>query len=310
MSREVMIIGETLVDFAPRHRGPLRQARELEVHTGGAAANVAVGLARLGVPVGFVSVVGDDEFGHLLRSRLAQEGVDVEAMRASAEHATGLCFISVSDDGERSFHNRGGSSGSALTPDDIPAERLGTASWVHFGSDFIVEDSAFAAVERAYNTAGGVISCDPNLRLSRWRDGSILATRIGQLLAHSDVAKCSAEEAPMLTGERDPRDAARMLVERGASLAVVTLGAKGALWARQNDEGHVEAPSVSAIDTTGAGDAFMAGLIAGLSRASVPPGELARDVLERALRRACRLGSAVVTRLGATAAFPFGWPFD
>jgi fructokinase len=305
---DVLSLGEALVDFIPSRRGRLRDVSAFERHPGGAPANVAIGCARLGARTAFLGAVGDDEFGRFLGAALAQEGVDVSRLRYAKGHQTGLSFIALDERGERSFRGYGHPRADlALAPEDVDQAWVASARIVHFGTNTLRTGPARAATYRAADAArraGRLVSCDPNLRLHVWGHADELRAALAESLPRAHIVKLSADETEFALGETDPHRAARILVERGALLGLVTLAERGCAWARARDGGTVPAPRVEVVDTTGAGDGFVAGLLAGLSREGAAPDAMARDPLERVLRLACEVGSRVCTRMGAVAGLP------
>lgn len=300
-SIDVLVLGEAFVDFVPLHRGPLREARGFEMHSGGAPGNLAIGAARLGARVAFVGVVGDDEFGHFLRGTLAGEGIDCADVRVAAGHQTGLCFITLDGNGERRFLHRGGDAARQLGPEDVRPARVAAARAVSFGCIVLSTPHGAAAVDRLIASATGLVCCDPGTCPPWCGDPAVVGGRLRAALQRCHVVKCSSEEAGFAAGTAEPEAAARALVEQGAELAVVTVGAEGAVWARRGEIGHVPAPAVEVVDTTGAGDAFMAALVTRLAAEDTRPGALPVNRLEAHLGFACRTGAAAVTRRGAVA---------
>lgn len=307
---DVTSLGEALVDFLPSKRGArVREVSQWTPCLGGAPANVAVGLARLGARAALVGVTGDDEFGHFLKDGLAREGVDVRGLRQTNDGKTGLGFVSLTNAGERSFtFYRVRSAETFLGPRDTKA--LPRSKVLHFGTNSLLHDSAReavqAAVRRAFE-AGGITSVDPNLRLHLWRDPRVLQRLLKRLWPCCAVVKLSDEEIGFATGSTRPEDALVMLEKRGVLLPIVTLGAKGALLRFHGETRHVPARRVKVIDTTGAGDGFMAGFLYGLTRQYATRAELERadlDALAGHARLGCLIGSRVVTKLGAVAGLP------
>ena len=290
---EVCCFGEALVDLLPDRRGKLRDCARFEVRSGGAPANVAVGLARQGVKAAFVGVVGEDEFGHLLAQRLAAEGIDVR-LRFSSEAKTGVWFVALDEQGDRTFFTPtgAGSADKLIAPEDcarLPAE----ARWLHCGSSSHIRPEAQEALKLAVREArarGQRVSFDPNVRAHLWDDLRELRALCAAVLPLCTVVKLSEDETEACLGERDPGRALDALHALGVDLACVTLGARGAIARRGSDRLTIPAPQVAVVDTTGAGDAFVAGLLARLDR----------DPLETALRHACSEGSRICTQLGAT----------
>src|SRR5947209_2042525 len=170
----VVCFGEALVDLLPDRRGKLRDCEKFEVHSGGAPANVAVGLARLGQSVSFVGVVGEDEFGRLLERKLAAEGVDAR-LRFTSEAKTGLWFVALDAAGERTFFAPTGADGADKLIDESDVARLPPSDWLHCGSSSHVKPAAQEALRKAVRL-GRRVSFDPNVRLHLWRDPRELRT--------------------------------------------------------------------------------------------------------------------------------------
>jgi len=303
---DVLCFGEALVDMLPDRRGRLRDCERFEAHSGGAPANVAVGIARLGLEAGFCGVVGDDEFGRLLERKLRAEGVET-SLRFSGEARTGVWFVALDRRGDRTFFSPSGTHGAdkLISAIDVRRAPIPRARWLHCGTSSHVlrpgQRALFGAVERA-RSLGVRISFDPNVRAHLWRDLRELRKLSEAIFSSCEVVKLSREETEACTGERDPARAAAWLVSRGVKLACITLGAGGAI-ARQGKRAfRVRAPRVSVVDTTGAGDGFVAGLLSRLP--ATDAGSIPDRVLQEALVFACAVGSRVCTHLGAVAGLP------
>jgi fructokinase len=309
---DVVCMGETLVDFLPAESG--RRVREVSSWfpcVGGSLANVSVGLARLGARSGLVSVLGSDEFGHFLRERLASEGVDVSHVRQTNEARTGLVFISLDARGERSFtFFRTRSAEFLLGERDVDPAFLERTRVLHWGSNSLHLPEARVAVRQAVERvreAGRIVSCDPNLRLHAWADQREPKGILEQLLPLCTVVKLSEEEMAFVTDTTDPRTALEALSRMGVTLPVVTLGEKGAAFLWRGEVVHVPAPPARVVDTTGAGDGFVAAFLYGLTRRYADTRALlgaTRESLVELATFACVVGSRVVERLGAVAGLP------
>jgi fructokinase len=304
---DVLCLGEALVDLLPERRGPLEECERFEVCSGGAPANVATGLARLGLRVGFSGVVGDDPFGRLLARRLGAEGVECH-LRFARERPTGLWFVALDARGERSFFspNARFSADKLLAPGDVDRALLARARWLHVGSSAHVLPEGQAALGAAVAAArelGVLVSFDPNVRLHLWDDVAPLRRLCAEVLPSCTFVKLADDEAQLCTGESDPGRAAERLVEMGVAIACVTLGAGGALVRHGAEVVSVAAERVEVVDTTGAGDGFVAGFLAALARAG-SPGAPDRADLARAAGFACRVAGRVVGRVGAVAGLP------
>lgn len=311
---DVVCVGEALVDFLPDARGKrVREVVSWRPCLGGAPANVTVGLARLGASAALVGVTGADEFGHFLKDGLAREGVGVAHLRQTDEGRTGLGFVSLTKDGERSFtFYRTRAAETFLRASDTRAARatLAAAKVVHVGTNSLLRPAARqavrAVVKRAYE-AGQIVSTDPNLRLHLWKDPRVLAGLVRELVCRCAVVKLSHEETAFVTGRAKPEQAVGWLADQGVLLPVVTLGAEGAVFRFGGQVRRVRAPKVKVVDTTGAGDGFTAGLLYALTRQYANRAELAGgdiDALEGHARFGCLVGSRVVTKIGAVAGLP------
>ncbi|MFO0598607.1 MAG: carbohydrate kinase [Myxococcaceae bacterium] len=311
---DVVCLGEALVDFLPSARGQLvRDVKQWTPCLGGAPANVAVGLSRLGARSALVGVTGDDEFGHFLKNGLAREGVDVSRTRQTKEGKTGLGFVSLTLGGERSFtFYRTRAAETFLCAADVRRARalIDRAKVLHVGTNSLIHAEARAgvleAIERAHGR-GQITSTDPNLRLHLWKDPSILKRLLHRLFRFCAVVKLSEEEILFATGTSKVDRALGFLEKKGVALAFVTRGPKGASGLFMGQRFDVPAKKVKVIDTTGAGDGFTAGLLFGLTRTYSSREELELgdpDAIAGHARFGCVVGSAVVTRLGAVAGLP------
>jgi fructokinase len=313
---DVITLGELLIDFVSTTSGvSLKQASEFKKAAGGAPANVAVGLAKLGVSSGFMGKVGEDSFGHFLSDTLSELGVDVSNLRFSTEARTALAFVSLRRDGEREFmFYRHPSADMLFSPEEVDEAYIRTAKAFHFGSISLISEPSRSATLKAVQIAsesGLLITYDPNLRLNLW--SSPQAALEGMMLGWqwADVIKISEEELAFLTSKdvssitgswHHLETAARSFWHNRLKCMVITLGKKGCYYLTLKTSGYIQGFSVKAIDTTGAGDGFMAGLIKGL---------LANDTAyenEALLREVCRYANAVgaitTTQRGAIPALP------
>ncbi|MCB9946744.1 MAG: fructokinase [Rhodospirillaceae bacterium] len=304
---DAVCLGELLIDFVPTVTGTsLVDAPAFKKAPGGAPANVAVGLARLGASAAFMGKVGDDPFGHFLADTLAAAGVDVAPLVFTGKARTALAFVSLRADGEREFmFYRHPSADMLFAPEDVDVDLIARARLLHFGSISLIDEPCRGATLHAVRearAAGLLISYDPNLRLALWRDSD--AARAGMMLGwpNADVIKVSEDELDFLTGEADPVRAARSLWHDRLRLLVVTRGRDGCLYLTRQFAGDLPGFAVEAVDATGAGDAFVAGLLAGLLADPTVSEDEAR------LRELCRFanaaGALATTGRGAIPALP------
>lgn len=294
----VWVLGDAVVDLLPEENNHLRQC------PGGAPANVAVGVARLGGDSAFIGRVGGDPFGAFLQETLREERVNTEFMRQLPEQRTSTVVVGLDEQGERTFTFMVRPAADLfLTPEDLPAFSAGQA--LHFCSIALSAEpsrsAAFAAAERIH-AAGGWVSFDPNLREDFWHDHAEMRHVVGQAFAVADVVKLSLDELQLLTGEQQTDTALAAFTERfKPGLLLVTLGAEGVIVWHQGQESRFSASKVQVVDTTGAGDAFVAGLLTGLMREVDP---LRPRDLAGAIELAQRCGALATTAKGAMTALP------
>lgn len=314
----IISFGESLVDFLPDRAGaPLREVATFRKSVGGAPANVAVGIARLGGAIAMIGKVGDDEFGHFLRDALRAEGVDITGVHTTSAAKTGITFISLSADGDRSFlFFREKSAEQTMCRDDIDTSVIDRATVFIAGSNFFVTEgprqAAYFALDyaRRHDT---FIVLDPNVRLHLWSDPEDAREHVRRAMGYADVVKLNEEELSFLRPDDDPAALWDELHPHGLAALIVTRAERGAevFWPC----GHVEigAPATQVLDTTGAGDGFVAGLVCALTRgvSSVDSRELRRRVRtyephdwQRILGLACHVGTQVCRELGATPGLP------
>ncbi|MFI6453632.1 carbohydrate kinase family protein [Streptosporangium amethystogenes] len=233
---------------------------QIRVTAAGAAAATAVDLAALGVPVASVGAVGDDELGDLLVMMMGRRGVDVTGVVRRRGEQTAASILPIRPDGGRpSFHVPGANLGLAVA--DVGRERILGARVVHLGGMDVtwgLYDPAFFALLDEARAAGTIITMD---LLSNMPD---LMQGVRSFLPHVDYLLPNEEQALLMSGAGSAEEAALALLGEGPSAVLVTLGADGSLIAEAEGVTRVPALDVEVVDTTGCGDAYCAGFIAGL----------------------------------------------
>ena len=229
---DVLSFGEALVDFFPERPGvALAECDVFHRQLGGAPANVAVGLARLGARVGLMTLVGPDAFGTYVRDRLLAEGVDIAGVGVHRTAKTGVTFVCVGAHGERSFlFFRHPSADQMIAEHDVDESVLARARVVHVGSSTLAREPSRSATLKALaaaKRAGCLVSTDPNWRAHLWENPAEAAPMLQALVAQCDIVKISDDELAPLTGVTDPEEGAHKLRALGPPLVVVTLGARG-----------------------------------------------------------------------------------
>lgn len=298
MSAKVWVLGDAVVDLLPESDGRLLPC------PGGAPANVAVGIARLGGTSGFIGRVGDDPFGALMQRTLLTEGVDITYLKQDEWHRTSTVLVDLNDQGERSFTFMVRPSADLfLETTDLPCWRHG--EWLHLCSIALSAEpsrtSAFTAMT-AIRHAGGFVSFDPNIREDLWQDEHLLRLCLRQALQLADVVKLSEEEWRLISGKtQNDWDICALAKEYEIAMLLVTKGAEGVVVCYRGQVHHFAGMSVNCVDSTGAGDAFVAGLLTGLSSTGLSTDE--RE-MRQIIDLAQRCGALAVTAKGAMTALP------
>lgn len=303
---QVITLGEALIDFISRREGTLVDSPGFEKAMGGAPANVAVGLARLGVTSGYIGKVGDDPFGHFIANTLKENNVDIKPLNLSSEYKTGLAFVSLDSRGNRDFlFYREKCADMNLEEGDIDRDFISQARAFHFGTIPLSQEPVRSATKFALNTAkesGLWISFDPNIRLNLWEDESQVQIEAMNILPLCNIIKLSIEELEFLFPNLSIEDATDKIIGMGPDLAVITLGADGCFFNNGSQKDYVDGFKVKAIDTTGAGDAFIAGMLKGLlDRGSL---KLKRKGLHEIMTYANAVAAITTTSKGAVSGFP------
>lgn len=301
----VICLGEVLMDLFAEAGVALGEATVLYPLPGGAPANVAVALARLGVAVGFVGVVGADHYGDALRARLATEGVDTTYLASDRRAPTMLALVASPSPTEQHFALYHGAN-TLLRPEALPRGAIEAARVFVSGSVTLATDSGPAALQAARwaKGAGRQVIFDVNWRPALWPSPEAGRARIFEGLAAATIAKLNADELAFVTGTADPARGCRQLRDLGLQLCCISLGADGAYYDNGVAAGFVPAVPVAVADTTGSGDAFVAGLACGLAACPEPAGRLTGAQLRHLVAFANCCGALATTRRGAMAALP------
>ncbi|EXC11718.1 hypothetical protein L484_020770 [Morus notabilis] len=314
-------MGEMMFDFVPMTSGvSLSEAEAFKKAAGGAPANVAVGIARLGGSSAFIGKVGDDEFGHALANILKENKVDNSGMRFDPDARTALAFVTLTKNGEREFlFFRNPSADMLLREADLDVDLIKKAGIFHYGSISLIEEpcrSAHLAAMKIAKNSGCLLSYDPNLRLPLWPSEKSARDGIMSIWAQADIIKVhasinglraviSTEEITFLTEGEDPYDnnvVREKLFHSNLKLLLVSEGTNGCRYYTKDFNGQVFGVKVNAVDTTGAGDGFVAGIL----NIFASDLDLYKDEkrLQDALLFANACGALTVTERGAIPAMP------
>ncbi len=303
---DIVTCGELLIDFVATKAGvTLAQASTFKKALGGAPANVAVGVARLGYSAGFMGQVGDDEFGHFLADTLRGYGVDTTALQFSTQARTALAFVSLMAEGERDFmFYRHPSADMLWQPEQIDREYVTDTRIFHYGSISLISEPSRKATLTALGHAksnGTLLSYDPNLRLPLWPSADAARSGILHGWQHAEIIKVSEEELFFISTQHTMEQAARSLWHDKLRLLVITQGKNGCTYFTPEGSGHVAGFSVQPVDTTGAGDGFVAGMLAGLLEGNL---RWEKENIEKALLLGNAVGALATTQTGAISSLP------
>lgn len=300
---DVITFGEAMMLLVADRPGPLEGAQAFYKRTAGAETNVAIGLARLGMKVGWASRLGTDSMGRYLLAAMTAEGIDCSHVICDARQKTGFQFKSKVTDGSDPLveYHRQGSAASHMGMEDIDEAWLLAARHLHATGVFAAISATTLPAARktmdVMRAAGRSVSFDPNLRPTLWATPELMRTSINDLATRADWVLPGLEEGRFLTGEETAEGIARFYRQLGAKLVVVKLGAAGAYFDSDSAGcGHVPGfPVAEVVDTVGAGDGFAVGVISALLDGL--------SVLD-AVKRGAWIGARAVQVLGDSEGLP------
>ncbi len=301
---KIVALGEVVSDI---YRDESKSDVEMPftARPGGAPANVAVAVARLGSEATFIGAVGEDLFGDFILRALRAEGVDTSAVRrCETPTRTSLAFVEIAAGGDRSFtfYRSDPAADELLSPEDVTREVLLGASFVNFGSIPLIKEPSRSAIHRAADLAQELdipLAFDVNFREHLWQSAEAAREAVDSLLDRSRIIKLSDDELPPILGTDDTAEATKMLLDRGAALVLISLGPDGAFYATREFSGNVPAFEVECVDATGAGDAFLAATLTQLSG-----GVWDEETVREAVRRGTAAGAIACMGYGAMGPLP------
>jgi fructokinase len=301
---KIVTLGEVVSDI---YRG--EEISDVEMgfvaRPGGAPANVAVAAARLGSEAAFIGSVGEDLFGDFILRALESEGVDTTGVsRQSPPTRTSLAFVEIDEDGDRAFtfYRSSPAADELLSSEDVTGELVSGASFVNFGSIPLIREPARSATHRIAELGRELdvpVAFDVNLREHLWESTEAAREAVEPLLDLSTIVKLGDDELSPLMGTEDVGEAASILLDRGVSLVLVSMGPEGAFYATRDFSGEVPTFDVEVVDATGAGDAFLAATLVHLSGEPFDEGGVREATL-----RGCAAGALACTGYGAMSALP------
>lgn len=299
---DVITIGDAMVVLNPSSKGPLRYVSSFERKVGGAELNVVIGCSRLGLKTGWISRLGNDEFGRYIFNFVRGEGIDISNVKFVDGYPTSLNFKEIMEDGRgRTFYYRSNSPTKALTEDDLDEAYFEQSKILHITGIFpaVDQEKNLKLIKRAISIAkkhGKLISFDPNIRLRLWSKEEAKSA-LTELLPLVDIFLAGQDEAELLLDVHDPEEIIAKCKDLGISYVAIKQGEKGSVG--YHDGHYIESPPVQpkkVVDTVGAGDGFDAGFIYGVLN-SWP--------LAKTLHFANTIGSMVVSVSGDNEGLPY-----
>ncbi|MDK9780638.1 aminoimidazole riboside kinase [Vibrio sp. B172a] len=294
---KIWVTGDAVVDLIPDTDSTYLKC------PGGAPANVAVAISRLGGNSAFFGRVGQDPLGRFMKATLAQEQVNTDYMLLDEAQRTSTVIVDLDDSGERSFTFMvKPSADQFLIPADIPAFVQG--EWLHVCSIALANEPSRSSTLKAMQdikAAGGFVSFDPNLREEVWANPEELKPVVRQAIELADVVKFSDDELLFLTDTDSLEAGLEAIRAFNNTLVLITQGAKGALVVFEGEQELIAGQAVKPVDTTGAGDAFVGGLLARLAQQNE---WASKEAIHSAVNWANGCGALATTQKGAMTALP------
>lgn len=304
---DVTVLGELLIDMTYAGKSEAGQTL-FEQNPGGAVANVAVAVGRLGGKTAFIGKVGRDMHGDFLRETLERENVNTDSLYADESVFTTLAFVALDENGDRSFSfARKPGADICLTKEEVPVEVIKNTKIFHTGSLSLTDEpcktaSLFALSEA--KKAGCILSYDPNYRAPLWESEEKAVEEMRSVLSFMDIIKISDTETALLTGAESPEEASSILSEGGIPVVIVTLGKDGAIVRTKDGLIRTAAVSSNVVDTTGAGDSFMGGFLWKVAESGKAPAELSLEEVKEFADFASRVAGKCVEKRGGIPAMP------
>ncbi|MFA1820808.1 sugar kinase [Virgibacillus oceani] len=295
---DVVTIGETMALFSTNTK--IKYTNNFTMRIGGAESNVAIGLARLNHRVGWISRLGDDEFGKYILSVIRGEGVDVSRVQFDQKTSTGIYFKELRRPNDvRVHYYRKGSAASEMDKNVLDESYISRAKFLHLtGITPALSNNCYEMVMEAISIAkshGVKIVFDPNLRKQLWEEDKARDILL-QIAAQSDLFLPGLKEGEFLTGYEEPKRICEYFTNLGISTVVVKAGKDGAYLMSDENFMHIEGYKVeSVIDPVGAGDGFAAGFLSGL---------IDKLSTEKAVKRGNLIGAFVITQHGDVEGLP------
>lgn len=306
---DIICLGEMLIDFIALQSGKkLIEVESFKKFAGGAPANVAVGVSKLGKLSVFLGRLGDDEFGYFLKDRLEENGVDCSQLQFDEQARTGLAFISLPTPNTREFlFYRNPSADMKLNSDEFDHDFIKNTKIFHFGSITLINEPSKSATLKAIEIvkkSGGIISYDPNLRLNLWKDARTARSEINKVMPLVDIVKVNDEEILFLMGKEDIKKGMSKVLSKGPSLCLVTLGKNGCFYKTKKLFGKFGAFKVETVDSNGCGDSFISSILVKVLENGLKNTISDKDIMLSAIKFASAAAAITSTKRGVISSLP------
>ncbi len=298
---DIICMGEMLIDFTPGE-----QKNTYTANPGGAPANVAIATARNQLDTAFLGILGNDDFGKLLKETLEKDGVKMLCPVLTDQAVTTMAFVTLYEGGERSFtFARKPGADILLSEEDVKESDIRECRMLHAGSvslsDAPSRDAVFMAMKLA-NDNHKLVSFDINYRDMIWHDAPRCKSEVEKVLPFVDLLKISDEELDFVGGEEGIQ---ATMEKYGITVLIETLGSKGAKYFFQGTSGVIAGRKVNAIDATGAGDAFWGGFLSSILMNGIDSvADITEETVKNALAYGNTSGSLCVQKMGGIPALP------
>ncbi len=297
---DVISIGESMVLFTPETNGQMRYANQFTSRIAGAETNTLIGLAKLGHRVGWISQLGQDEFGASILSFVRGEGVDVTQVKKTIGAPTGIFFKEMINESDvQIYYYRQHSAASLMGPKDLNENYIKKSKYLYItGITPALSESCREMIFQSIKIAernGVKIVLDPNIRRKLWSD-DLAKKAIVSIAEKSNIVLPGIAEGEFLFDKRNEKEIAKSFHDLGAETVVVKLGENGAYYSTNEESGHVPALNIKrVVDPVGAGDGFATGFLSGI---------LEQLPIQEAVARACAIGAIVATVNGDVEGLP------
>lgn len=307
--RKVLTIGEALIDFIPEEKGvSLKDVSKFIKFSGGAPANVAATISKLGGKSAFIGKLGNDGFGDFIIENLRNVNVNTEYILRTDKANTALAFVVLKDDGDREFSfYRKPSADMLLDKSEIKEEWFDKGDILHFSSVDLIEAPVKYAHIRAIEIAKEkkcIVSFDPNVREPLWDDLKECKRTILEFIPKADILKISTDEIEFITGNNNERESIDSFFVGDVKIVILTRGKDGASIFTKDKEVNISGIEIKAVDTTGAGDSFIGAFLYSIINKEIDISNVSYDLLKVIGDFSNKVGAITASRKGAISSTP------